>query len=143
MDATNIDNLDLDLTGVELTQPIIDSNGFVLCRTGEVSVELTGSKLRRLVVPLTLEEPAKSTSGRELTPGFRTTVGFLLDESGGWTKARAAEAAGKFKAAVLKLTEVSGAFGALEPLRNQLVKVHFVPQRNDPTRQDVKGWMRA
>lgn len=137
-----LDNIDLDLTGVELTPPVID-NQVVLCTTGEVRVEKTGTDKRRLVIPLTIEEAVKSTSGKDLQPGYQTTVGFLIDESGGWTKERAKEALGKFKAAVLKLSSVEGAFGVLEPLRGQKVKVHFMAQRNDPTRQDVKAWLKA
>jgi hypothetical protein len=137
-----IDNIDIDLSNVDLSRPVI-ADQIVLARTGEVKVEKTEKGARRLVIPLTLEEPAKSTTGKDIAPGFQTTVGFLIDASGGWTQERANESLAKFKAAVLKLEKVEGAFGGLEPLRGQLVRVHFVPQRKDETRQDVKAWLKA
>ena len=139
-----LDNRDLSL--VATGHPVID-NQAPLCTTGQVELKATAGGARRLVIPLTLEEPAKSTDGRELTPGFHTTVGFLVDPSGGWTMERANESLVKFQMAVLGLTKgqpINLADPAtFQAFQGKKVRPQFQPQRNDPTRQEVKGWLKA
>lgn len=141
-----LSNIDIDLSGVNIGQPVID-NQTPLCRTGEVKVVATNSGLKRLVIPLVLEEPVTATSGRELQPGFQTTVGFLIEPTGGLTKERIAEELKKFKAAVLKLSPtdpaLNGPFGDVAQFRGQLVRPKLVAQRNDPSKQDCKAWLKA
>lgn len=140
-----IDNLDIDLSAVDLTRPIID-NQVVLCRTGEVKIETNGSGQRRFVVPLTLEEPSTSTSGKPVNVGFVVTHSFLITPTGKLTQERINEELAKFQVAVLKL-ERPQPFGALSQYRNQLVKVKFASRadRDDASRifQDVKAWIKA
>jgi len=141
MSDTLLDNRDLSL--VATGHPVID-NQAPLCTTGQVELKATANGARRLVIPLTLEEPAKSTDGRELTPGFHTTVGFLVDPSGGWTMERANESLAKFQVAVLGLSKPTAInLADLSAFQGKKVRPQFQPQRNDPTRQEVKGWLKA
>ncbi len=140
-----LDNLDIDLSAVDLSRPLID-NQVVLCRTGEVKIEVNDSKQRRLVIPLTLEEPTTSTSGKPVNVGFQVTHSILITPTGGLTQERINEELAKFQMAVLKL-EKPTQFGALEQYRNQLVRVKFAtrPDRHDPTKlyQDAKAFIKA
>lgn len=142
---TELENIDLDLSSVQLTRPLID-NQVVLVRTGEVKIEENEQKQKRLVIPLTLEEPAKATDGRDINPGYVVTHSILITPTGGLTQERINEELAKFQVAVLKL-EKPGTFGALSQYRNQLVKVKFTTRadRNDSTKlyQDAKAWIKA
>lgn len=141
----SIDNIDIDLSSVDLTRPLID-NQIVLCRTGEVKIEVNDNGQKRLVIPLTLEEPATSTTGRPVYVGFQVTHSMLITPTGKLTQERINEELAKFQVAVLKL-EKPQAFGSLAQYRNQLVKVKFTtrPDRDDPNKlyQDVKAWLKA
>ena len=144
-EVTVLDNLDVDLSNVDLSRPLID-NQVVLCRTGEVRVEVNEQKQKRLVIPLTLEEPATSTNGRELSPGFQVTHSILATPTGKLTQERINEELAKFQMAVLKLDK-GEPFGSVERYRNQLVKVKFAtrPDREDSTKlyQDARAWIKA
>lgn len=126
-----ISNTDLDLSSVEIGQPIID-NQLVLCRTGEVKWD---TEKDRLVIPLVLEEPATSTTGRELTIGFKTTLGINCKTSEKFPKERVLEELAKFQVAVLKL-ERPEKFGDPGRYSGQLVKVRFSKRddKKDPTK---------
>jgi hypothetical protein len=134
------DNIDIDLTNVELEPPKFD-NVTVRCLTGQLTVDAKDPAKKRLVIPLVLQEPATSTLGKVVQPGFKTTVSILMDEVGKWTAARGAEELGRFKAAVLKLDKVEGSFGSLAPLRGQPVKVTFEVDRGGY--QTYKRFLRA
>lgn len=140
-----IDNIDIDLSNVQLGMPVLD--GVVLCRTGTLTVKKTQSGLARLVIPLVIEEPCKDVTGKEIHPGFVTPVGFLLQPTGGLTPERVAEECGKFQVAALKLEKQEGSFKVSDVLAGRYnglpIKVKFVPQKDDPTRQDVKAWIKA
>lgn len=137
---TGPDNIDIDLTNVELEPPKFD-NVTVRCLTGQVALDTKDPAKRRLVIPLVLQEPATSTMGKVVQPGFKTTVSILIDEVGGWTRERGAEELGRFKAAVLKLDKVEGSFGSLQPLRAQPVKVTFTVDNRGY--QTYKRFLRA
>lgn len=138
-----VDNADIDLSNVDIGQPVID-NQTPLCRTGQVEVKATNSGHRRLVIPLVLEEPATSTTGKALNVGFTTTVGFLIDPKGGLTQERINEELAKFQVAVLKLDKpTTFRMSDLSPYQGQLVRPKLVAQKNDPSRQDVKAWLKA
>lgn len=140
-----LDNLDIDLSAVDLTRPLID-NQVVLVRTGEVKIETNDNGQKRLVVPLTLEEPATATNGRPVNVGFQVTHSFLITPTGKLTQERINEELAKFQVAVLKLDRPQP-FGALSQYRNQLVKVKFSTRadRDDASRvfQDVKAFIKA
>jgi hypothetical protein len=144
-DVTVLDNLDLDLSSVDLTRPLID-NQVVLARTGEVRIEMNEQKQKRLVIPLTLEEPATSTSGKPVNVGFQITHSILATPTGKLTQERINEELAKFQMAVLKL-EKPTVFGPMEQYRNQLVRVKFSTRadKDDPNKlyQDAKAWIKA
>lgn len=140
-----LDNLDLDLSSVDLTRPIID-NQVLLVKTGEVKVEVNDQKQRRLVIPLTLEEPGTSVTGRPVNVGFQVTHSILITPTGKLTQERINEELAKFQVAVLKLDK-PGPFGAVSQYRGQLVRAKFAsrPDRDDPNKmyQDIKAWIKA
>ncbi len=140
-----MDNIDIDLSTVDLTRPIID-NQVLLVKTGEVKIEVNEQKQRRLVIPLTLEEPGTSVAGKPVNVGFNVTHSMLITPTGGLTQERINEELAKFQVAVLKL-EKPTQFGALSQYRNQLVRAKFASRqdKNDPNKQfqDVKAWIKA
>lgn len=101
-----IKNVDLDLEGVSAAPPLLDKQT-LRCKVGECGVKKTDKGKRRMVIPLILEEPGKSTLGQDVQVGFRVTHSFLLDESGGWTEARAKQEFLRTKMAVLGVDEAT------------------------------------
>jgi hypothetical protein len=140
-----IDNIDIDLSAVDLTRPLLD-NQVLLVRTGEVKVEKNDNNQKRLIIPLTLEEPGTSTTGRPVNVGFQMTHSILITPTGKLTQDRINEELAKFQVAVLKLDKPQ-AFGALSQYQGQTVRVKFSvrPDRDDPNKQyqDVKAWIKA
>lgn len=101
-----LSNIDIDLGDVSVTRPLLDKvTG--RCRCGTPKVERTDKGLRRFTMPLILEEPLKDTTGKDVNVGFQVTHSFLLDESGGWTKQRAAEEFLRTKMACLGVDEAT------------------------------------
>src|SRR5262245_47587173 len=122
---TAIDNIDIDLTGVQLVPPILADGTIKQCMTGQVYVKPTTKGPRRINIPLTLEEPAFDQNGKEVQIGSKFTAGFLIDPSGGWDQKRANEELGRFKGAVLNTDNVDGPFGPLEAVSGKPVLVKF------------------
>lgn len=138
-----IDNVDLDLSGVDLSRPLLD-NQTILCRTGEVRFETENDKTN-LLVPLTLEGPGKSTTNKEVLPGFVHTDRILSTPVGKLTKEMIREKLARFQVATLKLK--SPKLFTPEECSGQLVLVTFGtrPDRQDPSRlyQDVVRYSKA
>lgn len=103
---TLIKNVDLDLSDVSAAPPLIDKQTRRV-KVGEAGMTKTDKGLRRVVVPLILEEPATDTTGKPVQVGFRVTHSFLLDESGGWTKERAAQELLRTKMAIMNIDEAT------------------------------------
>lgn len=140
-----LDNLDIDLSAVDLTRPIID-NQVVLCRTGDVKVEVNDRGQKRLVIPLMLEEPSVAVNGKPVNVGFQVTHSILVTPTGKLTQERINEELAKFQMAVLKLDKPTS-FGQTGQYSNQLVKAKFASRadRDDKTKlyQDVKAFLKA
>lgn len=105
-DEALIKNIDMDLSDVSAAPPLIDKQT-LKCKVGEAGVIRTDKGMRRCVLPLILEEPGVDTQGQPVQVGFRITHSFLLDESGGWTAARAKQEFLRTKMAVLGLDEAA------------------------------------
>lgn len=133
-----ISNIDLDLSEASSTRPLLD-NVTVKCRVGDSSISRTQTGLRRLVIPLITEEPSKDTSGKDVFPGFAVTHSFLLDEQGGWTKARAANELLVTKMAILNINEATAKATPTDATQwtGKFVLVTFVVGK-DGTSQNVK-----
>lgn len=143
---SDIDNADLDLSGVSLSRPLIDKQT-LLCRTGEVKWETSeDGRFKNLVVPLTLEESAKSTKDEDIHIGFQHTDRILATPTGGLTLDMIKEKLARFQVAVLKLDKPE-AFGDVSRYSGQLVKVAFKirQDKNDPEKQyqDVAKFVKA
>lgn len=103
-EETLIKNIDLDLSDVTAAPPLLVRQT-LRCKVGECGVKKTDKGLRRCIIPLILEEPGKDTKGQPVQVGFRVTHSFLLDESGGWTRERAAQELLRTKMAILAVDE--------------------------------------
>lgn len=139
-----MENIDIDLSSVSLSRPLLD-NQVKQVRIGDAKVEKNDAGLRKLVLPLTLEEPATAEDGREVQPGFQITHSFLIDPTGGLTETRIAEELKHWKAAALATRDpkvMDGPFGSPQQLVNKVVTVKFGIRidRKDSTKryQDVK-----
>lgn len=139
-----IDNLDLDLTGVQLTRPVID-NQTKRCLTGQVQFSKRDDNKLELVVPLQLDEPATSTDGKELQVGHKLAEQrILLTPTGGLTAEMVKEKLARFQIAVLDTTEPRK-WGSDADYQGRPVycKLAARADKDDPTRvyQDVKAWI--
>ena len=105
-EETLIKNIDLDLSDVTAAPPLLPRQTR-RCKVGECGVKKTDKGLRRCIIPLILEEPGQDTKGEVVQVGFRVTHSFLLDESGGWTKQRAAQELLRTKMAILNIDEAT------------------------------------
>ena len=103
-DETLIKHLDLDVTGVSAAAPLLPRQTLRV-RVGEAGLKQTEKGLRRVVIPLTLEEPGRDLKGNTVQVGFRITHSFLVDESGGWSKERGAQELLRCKMAILGIDE--------------------------------------
>jgi hypothetical protein len=103
-DEVLVKNIDMDLSDVSAAPPLLDKQTLRV-KVGEAGVKVTDKGLKRMVIPLILEEPGRDTKGEPVQVGFRVTHSFLLDESGGWTKKRAAEELLRSKMAILRIDE--------------------------------------
>jgi hypothetical protein len=106
MDNNNtveLSNLDLDLSSVDLSRPLIGGKQTKRCRIGNVTLEQQQGRGRNLVVPLTLEEPATDTNGKTVNPGFVVTDRILVDPTGGLTQEMINEKLARLQVAALKL----------------------------------------
>lgn len=126
-----LDNIDLDLSNVDLSRPLID-NQVKRCVTGNVTIEEKDGK-RNLVIPLTLEEPATGTGGREIQVGFVHTDRILLTPTGGLTEQMIKEKVARFQVAALGLKEPKP-FNAAE-CSGKTVLVTF---KTRPDKQDTE-----
>lgn len=99
-----ITNIDLDLSGVSARPPLLPKQTRK-CRVGDAGAAKTQKGQNRMVIPLILEEPANDQQGNPVAVGFRVTHSFLLEESGGWTKQRAAEELLRCKMAIEGIDE--------------------------------------
>lgn len=140
MDET-IDNIDLDLSLVELERPLLN-NVVPLCTIGEAKIETKEGK-SRFVIPLQLEEAVVATNGKEVHPGFQVTDSIFMTPTGSLTQEIVNEKLARFQKAVL------GKQGRFVPAEfvGQKVRVMFEtkPDRDDPSiqRQRVKRYLRA
>lgn len=129
-EETVIPNDDLDLSGAELSRPLLDK--LVLCRVFEcqtVSVE-GGRKQKR--IQLVTEEQTTATNGREINPGFKVTHRINLDVEGKRTQQMINEQLARFQVAALKLDKPER-WGEDARYVGAQVKVKF---KTRPDRQD-------
>lgn len=142
--SDEIDNTDLDLTGVQLTRPVID-NQTKRCITGQVQRIKREDKKQELVIPLQLDEPATSTDGKELQVGHKLAEQrILMTATGGLTDEMIREKVARFQIAVLDITEPRK-WGDDTDYQGKPVycKLAARADRDDPTKvyQDVKAWI--
>ncbi len=122
-EGTVLDNIDLDLTGVELGPPQIDNQVSKVIISDAKATEKEGVK--RLELKLTLQEAVTSTSGKQLEVGRVIPISVLLTPTGGLTPKRINESLGQWKAAALGLKEVSGQFGSPQQLVGREVSIKW------------------
>lgn len=143
MSDTDLSNIDIDLTGVNIARPLLPRQT-VKCRIGEVKLEKPDGRGRSLVVPLTLEEPGKDTKDAVVHPGFVVTDRILLDPTGGLTQEMINERLARLQVAALKLKvpqklDVRALIG-----QEVLVTFDTRPDKKDPAGetfvQDVKRY---
>lgn len=112
MSDNDLNNIDIDLTGVEISRPLLPRQTLKV-RTGDVRVERRdGTGPKRLVIPLILEQPGTDSKGEEVGPGFTIIDSMLLEPTGKLTLEDIKRMLGQFQAAVKKLDKPDpGAFG--------------------------------
>jgi hypothetical protein len=132
VDNSFLDNT--DLTGVEVGPPML-GDCLVHCTTGDVRIVANGDK-RRLVIPLTLEEPAVDVDNKPVNPGVRLTDSIQLTPSGGLTQEIINEKLARFQVAV-KREKRPGPFGPIDQYQGKTVLVKF--GKRDDKREDHKG----
>ena len=137
-----LDSIDIDLTGVNIERPLLGKQT-KLCVIGEVKLEKPEGRGRSLVIPLTLEEPATSTTGATINPGFVVIDRILIDPTGGLTSAMIAERLARLQCAAQGTKTPVGKFDAAAlPGKRVLVTFDVRPDKNDPEAlyQDVKRY---
>lgn len=145
-----------DLSNADIVRPQFD-NVRARCIIGDLKVEVKtsadGSKIRELLIPLTLDEPTKSTDERIVQPGFviqggkKPAATILLTPVGGLTQEMINEKLAKFQVAALKLTKQEANLGDLSRYAGLPIVAVFGLRRdkNDASKtyQDVKGWAKV
>lgn len=147
MTETNIDNTDIDLSGVSIARPLLPKQT-LKCRTGEVKLEHHDKMGRQVIVPLTLEEPGKDTNGNTVNIGFVVIDRIGIDAKGNRTQQMIGEQLGRFSAAALNLHETTNLppfkLSDLSVYGNKLVLVTFDTRadKQDASKlyQDVKRY---
>lgn len=142
-ETSNIDNGDLDLTGVVLSPPVFDKQTR-RCITGQVKRVKNGDKLE-LEIPLRLDEPATDTNGKEHQVGAMVgTQRILMTPTGGLTMDIIKEKLARFQAAVLDIEEPRK-WGNDADYQGKPVycRLKAKPKDGDPTVvfQDVASWI--
>lgn len=145
-EETIIDNIDLDLSTVDLSYPLLPKQT-LRCLTGEVTcveVQNGDQKVRKLRIPLTLEEPGRDTKGNVVDVGFRVRVELLMTPVGKMTQEQCNRGVAEFIAAMDR-TKRAGNLGQPSRFSGKPVLVTF-DTRNDKKDlnvqyQDVKRWM--
>jgi hypothetical protein len=141
-----LSNLDIDLTGVDISRPLLPRQN-IRCLIGDLRIERSEpSKPRSLIIPLTLDEPAKDTKGDTVNPGFVVTDRILIDPTGGLTQVMINERLARFQVAALGLDK-PGPFGDLSQYAGRKVTVTFDvrPDKQNPEMlyQDCKRYSKA
>jgi hypothetical protein len=140
-ETVELSNLDIDLTGVDLSRPLLPRQT-LRARIGEVKLEKQENRGRNLIIPLTLEEPGQDTAGRTVNPGFVVTDRILVDPTGGLTQEMINERLARLQVAALKLDR-PGRFNAADLVGKEvLVTFDVRADKTDASKsyQDVKRY---
>lgn len=126
-EETVIPNEDLDLSGTELSRPLLVT--LVLCRVSECqTVIANGRKQKRIL--LVTEAQTTATNGREINPGFKVTYRINIDVTGKRTQQMINEQLGRFQVAALRL-EKAERWGEDARYVGAMVKVKFKTRPDD------------